>query len=156
MKHKEQNLMELIVNQSLGEAHLYVAVAKADGKVSKNEYLLTGFHAQQSQENYDIFKINKKLAERIKGDTHHLLHDPSFKGWSADQHLDAAILHLKKARDLGNWTVSFVALKHEERLLDVALLDNYVYTESQFVKKVVARLQSEFNSAEGGSPPVNR
>lgn len=148
MKNKEQNLEQLITSQSLGEAHLYVAVAKADGTVTKNEYRLTGFHAQQSQENYDIFKINKQLAGRIKEDTRHLLHDPSFMGWSADQHLDAAILHLKKALDHGNWTVSFVGLKHEETLLKVALLDDYVFIESQFVKKVVARLHREFNGAE--------
>lgn len=122
--------------QSVGEAHLYVAVAKADGVISDLERIRIPYYAQKSQKQFNVMKINDKINKTIKHHIASIISSAKYSSWSADQHLDEAVNLLKKAKKTGNWGVSLSIHKNENGLLQVALLDGYIVKESRFLKKV--------------------
>jgi hypothetical protein len=130
--------------RSLGEAHLYIAVAKADGIITVKERVRAPYYAQKSQDVFNILKINKKVKQTIKEHVTMVLSDPIYLSWSADQHLDEAVSLLKKAEKAGDWGVNLSFHKNEEGLMEVAFLDGYIYKESKFIKKMEKRL-SDFD-----------
>ena len=135
-----------ILLQSRGEAHLYVAVAKADGIVSKNERALVGIYASGAQKLYDVLNVNSELAGRVRDDIREILDDKQYRTWKTDDHYREAVKDLKKAQEIGNWSVAFSSLKHEQALLQVALLDEYIFVESRAVKKIVGDLERDFGN----------
>ena len=64
------NKKEAHENRTKGEAHLYVAVAKADGIVSMKERARAPYYASKSQEVFNVMKINKNVRENIKKCVH--------------------------------------------------------------------------------------
>ena len=128
------------VLRSLGEAHLYVAVAKADGIISQKEHARAPFYAQKSQNVFDVLKINQKVSRRIKNDVVKILSNPEYTEWSEKQHLDKAISFLKKAKQMGDWGVRLTFHKNENGLMQVAFLDGYILKESKFIKEIEKRL----------------
>ncbi|MBD3390986.1 MAG: hypothetical protein GF418_02960 [Chitinivibrionales bacterium] len=128
--------------RSIGEAHLYVAVAKADGIISRLERERAGWRAKKSQEVLDILGVNSRVEETIRADVERLLAAPEFESWTADQHLDQAVDLLKQATKLGDWGAPLSAAKHEQGLLSVARLDGYVFKESKFLREIERRLAS--------------
>jgi hypothetical protein len=142
--HIKSTKDQTISLQSRGEAHLYVAIAKADGIVSKTERALTGAYAAGSQKLYDVLKINSELAKKVQKDIKDILSDSRYKAWTLDDHYEEAKTLFKKAEAAGNWSVSLASLKHEHGLLQVALLEEYVFVESRAVKDIVKRLERDF------------
>jgi hypothetical protein len=127
-------------HRSLGEAHLYVAVAKADGIVSATERRLAGWQAEKGQQVLDILGINKQVQKTIRADVERLLGDPQYASWSAGQHLDHAVELLGKAKKLGDWGAQLSDDKHEQGLLALAQLDGYTIKESRFLREIERRL----------------
>ncbi len=127
--------------RSLGEAHLYVAVAKIDGIVSMKERARAPYYAQKSQDVFNILKINKNVRKNIKSHVASLLSDQHYQSWSADRHLEEAVSLLKKAKQAGDWGASLTVHKNEKGLLEVAFLDGYILKESRFLKKIERRLR---------------
>lgn len=122
--------------KSLAEAHLYIAVAKADGLISRDEQRLAPHYAAKSQDVFDIMKINNTVRRRIKHDVMDLLSNPVYDQWSAHGHLEEAITSLKKAKEAGDWGVQFTFHKNEKGLLQIAFLDGYVIKESALIKEI--------------------
>ena len=149
MKKNSISKQQVVLLQSRGEAHLYVAIAKADGIVSKKERAFIGAYASGAQKLYDVLAINSELAKQVQRDIKEILNDPTFRSWSTDEHYNEALLHLKKAQKLGNWSVALSSLKHEHGLLQVALLDEYIFVESKAVKDIVRKLQRDLGQAAG-------
>ena len=129
------------VLRSLGEAHLYVAVAKVDGIISQKEHARAPFYAQKSQEVFDILKINQNVSRRIKTDVKKILSNQEYIDWSEKQHLDKAISFLKRAREMGDWGVKLTFHKNEDGLMQVAFLDGYILKESKFIREIEKRLK---------------
>ena len=142
--HIKSTKTETVALQSRGEAHLYVAVAKADGIVSQTERALIGAYAAGSQKLYNVLKINSELAEKVQEDIKDILSDSRYKIWTTDDHYEEAKALFKKAEAAGNWSVSLASLKHEHGLLQVAMLEEYVFVESKAVKDIVKRLERDF------------
>lgn len=136
----KQNSISL---QSRAEAHLYVAIAKADGIVSKKEHALIGTYAAGSQKLYDVLNINSEIARRVREDIKDILADPACRAWTTDDHYSEALRLFREAQAAGNWSVALSSLKHEKGLLQVALLDDYVFAESKAVKDMVKRLEMD-------------
>lgn len=132
---------EAVKIRSLGEAHLYIAIAKVDGIVTMKERARTPHYAQKSQDVFNVLKINKHVRSNIKKDVNKILSDPKYIKWTAQHHLDCAIAHLKKAKKLGDWGVSLSGHKNEKGLENVALLDGYILKESRFLKKIKEMLK---------------
>ena len=134
---------QAVALQSRGEAHLYVA--KADGILSRKERAVIGRYAAGAQKLYDVLDINSDIAARVRHDIREIIADPAFSAWKTDDHYGEAVTLLRKARDHGNWSVSLTHLKHEHGLLQVALLDEYVFAESAAVKEILRKLEDEFS-----------
>ncbi len=126
--------------RSLGEAHLYIAIAKADGIITTKERVRAPYYAQKSQDVFNVLKINKNIKQTIKKHVSMVLLDKKFISWNAEQHLDEAVLLLKNAEKNGDWGVSLSFHKNENGLLEVAFLDGYIYKESKFIKEIEKRL----------------
>jgi hypothetical protein len=134
------NRQQALKYRSLGEAHLYVAVAKADGVVSARERRSAPHLARKSQEVMDVLKLNAGIRELVGDDVRSLLSDPAFEGWSAERHLDEAVKHLHSAKKAGAWDVELTAHKNEEGLLALAQSDGYVFKESRLLREIEKRL----------------
>lgn|GEM_PF-6028877 len=145
MSGKNSDRQDVVDLQCKAEAHLYVAVAKADGIVSKNEKASTGHIAARSQKLYDVIDINSDISKQIAGCVASILADPLYTSWNSDDHADEALSLFRKAAASGNWSVSLSSLKHEQGLMDVALIDEYVFAESAAVKKIIRRLEKELS-----------
>ncbi|MBN1577559.1 MAG: hypothetical protein JW913_13455 [Chitinispirillaceae bacterium] len=139
---------EAVALQSRAEAHLYIAVAKADGIISKKEHATIGLYAAKAQKLYDVLDINSDIAKQVQKVIKMILDDARFNSWSTDDHVNEAVSLLKEARDRGNWSVSLASLKHQHGLLQVALLDDYIFAESAAVKKILRRLERELGGAQ--------
>lgn len=142
--HIKSTKDQTISLQSRGEAHLYVAIAKADGIISQTERALIGAYAAGSQKLYDVLKINSEIAKKVQEDIKDIMADSRYKAWTTDDHYEEAKTLFKQAEAAGNWSVSLASLKHEHGLLQVALLDEYVFVESRAVKDIVKRLERDF------------
>ncbi len=134
-EHKNTNL------RSLAEAHLYVAVAKADGIVTIKERARAPYYAQKSQSVFNILQINREVKTRIKKDVQEMLEDKAFYQWSATQHLDKAVALLKEAKKAGDWGATLSIHKNEQGLLQLALVDGYILKESKFIQEIEQRLK---------------
>jgi hypothetical protein len=132
---------EAVRHRSRGEAHLYVAVAKADGKISEEERARAPYHARKSQLVMDVLKLNSLIRERIGTDVREILSDPKFDGWTAQRHLQEAIECLKRAKESGDWAVELVGDKNEAELLELAHIDSYVFKESRFLRTIRDRVR---------------
>jgi hypothetical protein len=130
-----------IRNRSLGEAHLYVAVAKADGVVSSAERLGAPRLARKSQQVLDVLKLNKPVKARIGGDITAILDDPAFANWSAEEHIDQAMKYLRKARDAGGWDTEYTFHRNEDGLRGLAFMDGYIFKESRLISEIENRLK---------------
>ncbi|MBN1575510.1 MAG: hypothetical protein JW913_03105 [Chitinispirillaceae bacterium] len=144
---------ETVALQSRAEAHLYIAVAKADGIISRKEHATIGLYAAKAQKLYDVLDINSDIAKQVRKVIKKILADARFNSWSTDDHVNEAVSLLKEARDRGNWSVSLASLKHERGLLQVALLDEYVFVESAVIKKIHRRLERELGGAKNKKRP---
>lgn len=131
---------ELAEYRSLGEAHLYVAIAKADGVVTMKERHSAPRYAKKSQQVFNVMKVNSAVEHSIKSNVIHLLSDERYALWDAERHLDEAVSLLKQAKKAGDWAVELSRHKNEEGLLQVAFLDGYTIKESQFLKKIQEKL----------------
>ncbi|MBD3314260.1 MAG: hypothetical protein GF344_00605 [Chitinivibrionales bacterium] len=131
-----------VKQRSLGEAHLYVAVAKADGVVSERERRSASHLARKSQEVLDVLKLNEKIRNLVGDDVRTLLSDPAFDGWNAERHLDQAIEHLSRAKSAGAWDIELTAHKNEQGLLELAQSDGYVFKESRLLREIEKRLNA--------------
>ena len=139
---------QAVALQSRAEAHLYIAIAKADGILSRKERVRIGRFAVKAQKLYDVLDINSDIAAKVRQDIRDIINDTSFEGWSTDDHYNEAAKLLHRARERGNWSVALTHLKHEHGLLQVALLDGYVFAESEAVKRILRKLDEEFSGAK--------
>ena len=128
--------------RSLVEAHIYVAVAMADGKVTQNEVTYAPYYAEKSQKSFNILKSNQGIQGQIKKDIRSVFRDPEFRNWTAEMHLERALELLAQAKKAGDWAVRLTADKNEIGLEEVAAMDNYYFKESKFLKEVYSRLKA--------------
>ncbi len=126
--------------RSMGEAHLFMSIAKADGLLSESEILRLPYHAVKSQRLFDVLKTNEHVRQTIREDVEKLINEPAYAPWSAQQHLDQAIVFLKKAKEAGDWGVQLTGVKTEESLQEIANLEGYTMKESRFFKELRKRL----------------
>lgn len=127
--------------QTLGEAHLYVAITKADGNVSKDERAFAPFYAMKSQKLFNILGINKKIQSAIKPAIEEIMDSSKYDSWDKDMHLDKAIELFKESNSPG---LELIDPKNESGFLSVAKLDGYLMKESRFLtrmKEELAKLQ---------------
>ena len=136
---------QVVALQSRAEAHLYIAIAKVDGIISRKERAGIGRFAANAQKLYDVLDINSEIAVKVRQDIREIIADPVFGSWKTEDHYNEAVSLLRKARAQGNWSVSLVHLKHEHGLLQVALLDEYIFAESAAVKDILRKLEEEFS-----------
>ena len=137
--------LQVVELQSRAEAHLYIAIAKVDGILSRKERARIGRIAANAQKLYDVLDINSEIAVKVREDVRKIINDPAFNSWKTDDHYKEAVSLLRKAREQGNWSVSLAHLKHENGLLQVALLDEYIFAESVAVKDILRKLEEEFS-----------
>ncbi|MBD3343924.1 MAG: hypothetical protein GF401_02540 [Chitinivibrionales bacterium] len=127
--------------RSKGIAHLYVGVAKSDGVISPNERVRVSYYAKKSQEIMDVFNMNSRVKNLLKGALSEILGDVRLRGWSAHDHLDEAVRLLVKAKKAGDWSTALSGARNEQGLESLALLDGYVFKESRFLKEIKERLK---------------
>ncbi|MFP4417008.1 MAG: hypothetical protein ACOC4C_02445 [Fibrobacterota bacterium] len=132
---------KVIRYRSLGEAHLFVAIAKADGILSESEILRLPHYAAKSQHLFDVLNTNEHVRETIREDVEKLINEAAYAPWSAQQHLDEALAFLKKAKEAGDWGVQLTGAKTEEGLQQIANLDSYTIKESVFFSEMRKRLK---------------
>jgi hypothetical protein len=128
------------------EAHLYVAVAKADGMVTKKEYAATPYYAMKSQNFFDMMEMNQAIAEKIGGEIRDILNNPAYAEWDSVDHLDEAIRHNQHARDTGVWQSRVIFEKNEKGFLNTAKIDGYNIKESRFIKIMEEKLRRSLES----------
>jgi hypothetical protein len=131
----------LLLIRSLGEAHCYVAVVKADGLTTTHEKARAPFHARRSQRQFDLLRSNERIAETVGADVRAILNGPPYADWTAEQHLDEGLRLLREALAGGARAVPMTAAKLQEDLHALAYLDGYDLNESRFVQRVVQRLR---------------
>lgn len=134
-KHRAMQL------RSKGEAHLYVAVAKADGEVSRNERIRAPYFAGKSQRRFGMLKVNRRLGEMVKADVRAILDDRSTAEWPAERHLEEGLMLLRRAKESGSLGLSLTGHRIEKELHDLAYMDGYDMRESRFVTKVIQALR---------------
>jgi len=127
--------------RSLGEAHCYVAVVKADGTVTAHERARAPFHARRSQRQYDLLRANERIAETIGKDVRAILGDSAFADWTAERHVDEGMRLLREAHAGGSKGVVMTAAKLQQDLSELSYLDGYDLRESTFVQRLVDRLR---------------
>ncbi|MFC1504683.1 hypothetical protein ACFL6D_04635 [Spirochaetota bacterium] len=123
-----------------GEAHIYAAIAKADGEVSGIEKARAPYLGGKAQKVFDIFKAKDRKADTIKNEIKSVLSDDVYAGWTALMHLDEGVALLNKAMKKGDYSVRITVNKHIEALKELALLGNYDIRESRFLQKVEEQL----------------
>ncbi len=122
------------------EAHLYVAVSKADGFISEQEFAQIPYYAIKSQRFFDVHKKNKIIAEVIGEEIQRIMSETTYKSWDSDKHLETAIVLIKEAKENGNWQGKVAFQKNEQGFIQSAKIDGYLFKESQFIKKMEKRL----------------
>ena len=123
---------------ALGEAHLYAAIVKADGKVSKDERARAPYYAKKSQELFNILDSNKEIKKLIKSSVEKLLDSPEYFSWDKEQHLNQAIKLLKASNTK---TSELIMPKNSAGLLNVAKIDGYILKESKFIREIEKKLE---------------
>ena len=122
------------------EAHLYVAVALADGVISKEEYLRTPYYAKKSQKFFDMMNMNSSTAERIGPKIRELMDSSKSKKMDSNDHLNIAINLLKDCKDSGIWQSRVTFAKNEKGFTNIAKLGGYVIKEASIIKKIEERI----------------
>jgi hypothetical protein len=125
----------------LGEAHLYIAVAMADGSISQGERRRAGGLLKKSRLLHSIIVPPPEIEKKIDSAITALLRQPRYEHWSAEDHLNEAIEKLKTAQRSGEWDINLSAVRHEKSLYELAYIDGYGIRESRFVKKMIDRLK---------------
>ncbi|MFP4520672.1 MAG: hypothetical protein ACLFQK_00860 [Fibrobacterota bacterium] len=132
---------EKLSSVKTAEAHLYLAVAKADGVFSSAEKARVAYYAADSRKFTQIFHSKDGNAKGIKKELESLIDDPSLTTWSADDHLEKALSMLREAVSRGDYTARNAARRNRKGLQSLAYLEDYDYRESSFLKKVFAELE---------------
>ena len=121
-----------------GEAHLYAAIVKVDGDVSKDERASAPYYAKKSQELFNILQSNNEIKKGIKLAVEKLLDSPRYFGWNSEEHLNYAIELLKKSKTK---TAELILPKNSSGFLSVAKIDGYILKESKFIRQIEKRLE---------------
>lgn len=119
--------------QAEGEAHIYVAIIKADGRVTEEERAFAPFYAVKSQELFNVMDINAEIKKMIKPAIQRIVASSEFDSWDEYKHLEKGIELLKASKSP---TLELVDPKNEHGFLSVAKLNGYLYKESLFLKKI--------------------
>ena len=130
---------EIVRLRVLGEAHLYVGMAKADGKITTEERADINYYARKCEGLIDLLGIGEMIRKKITGAVKEILSDPKNSDWGAYDHLDESINLLKEAKKIGDHSVHLIVHKHEQGLSQVAASDSYLYVESSFLREVKTR-----------------
>ncbi len=123
--------------QAEGEAHLYVAIIKADGGVTKEERAFAPYYAVKSQKLFNVMGINETIREKIKPAIDRIAVSSEFELWDENKHLEKAIELLKASKSPA---LELIDPKNESGFLSVAKLDGYLMKESRFLTKMKEEL----------------
>ncbi|MBL6989331.1 MAG: hypothetical protein ISR65_06120 [Bacteriovoracaceae bacterium] len=126
----------IITCRSQGEAHLYVAVAKVDNKISTEEVANAYHYSRKCSSIIDLLKLDPDIKNTIAGDIKSILNDSKFQNWDSNNHLEEALRLFKKAKELGNYDINLIVEKHKIGLSILAQVDGYLYKESTFIKQM--------------------
>ncbi len=118
------------------EAHLYVAVAKADGVISDNEFAQMPYYAAKSQRFFDMMKMNEETAKRIGREIRGLLASKEHEEWNSEKHVYEAKRLLDAAREDGFWQAQVAFQKNEVGLTESAKIGGYVFTEAKVIRLI--------------------
>lgn len=131
--------------RSLAEAHIFAAVAKADGVLSIKEFTQAAYLAQKAQKMLNFLGSNDRVTGFIRDDLHAVFVSPEFSSWTKDQHVKAALEMLKNAQGRGDWAVKLIADKIERSLVELAQIDGYDLNESQFLKDTLKLIRGHLS-----------
>lgn len=123
--------------QAEGEAHLYVAILKADGNVSKEERAFASYYAVKSQRFFNVMGINDEIRKKIKPAIDRIAVSSEFDTWDEYKHLEKAIELLKESKSPA---LELIEPKNEGGFLSTAKLDGYLLKESRFLSKIKEEL----------------
>ncbi|MDO5576845.1 MAG: hypothetical protein Q4F84_07175 [Fibrobacter sp.] len=129
--------------RSLAEAHLFVAVAKADAHVSAKEILTAVYQAKKSQKKFNFLNANASIMEYIRDDIFNIFNDFDYYSWDSAHHVEEAIKILQKVKTDGKWAVKLTADKLENGLEELASVDGYNIMESRLIKDILKRLREQ-------------
>lgn len=132
--------MKTVSKVAEAEAHLYVAISKADGFISEQEFAQIPYYAIKSQRFFDVHKKNRDIAEVIGSEIQRIMSEIMYKSWDSDKHLDKAIELIKEAKSNGNWQGKVAFQKNENGFIESAKIDGYLFKESKFIKKMEKKL----------------
>lgn len=127
---------DIILHRSLGEAHLYIAVIKADEVISKKEEARIKAYAGNTKSLLDILNIDKEVKENLLISIENILSDASFSSWDSYKHLEEGLSNLKKAKDLGDIEVAHLYSQCEDAFYKLARLNGYLLKESRLLDKI--------------------
>jgi hypothetical protein len=127
--------------QSMGEAHLYAAVAKSDGTLTGNEKIRAPYLAEKAQMTFDILGRSTRVGKSIRSYVKTVLENPDYQSWTANQHLKEAVSLLTSSKHKGSKMISTIIEKQIEGLRSLALLDGYNIKESNFIKKAIKQIR---------------
>jgi len=127
--------------RSKGIAHLYAAVAKADGIVSGKEKRRAPYHGRKSQQRFDLFQKNESVRMSIAGDIAEVFSTITFHDWPARDHLEKGIQLLNQAASSGDWATQLVGPQIQDELEALARLDGYNIKESKMLAEIREKLR---------------
>ncbi len=123
-------------DRAFGEAHLYAAVAKADGIVSSTERRKAGYYAEKSQDVMNVMGINNSVKQGVKEAVADILNKREFSSWTSEEHMDKSIELLTRAKKRGEPGIDMIVEKNSEGLYELALSDGYVIKEKRILDKI--------------------
>ncbi|MBN1603336.1 MAG: hypothetical protein JW915_17135 [Chitinispirillaceae bacterium] len=127
--------------RSIAEAHLYIAVAKADEKISGRELTEASNLAKNSQRSLNILNMNQNVKDTISKHINSIIRDSEYSSWDWNAHLEKALSIFRQLLDDGEWSVKLTADKIEDGLRKLSWVDGYDLNESRVVEKILSKLR---------------
>jgi len=111
--------------RSIAEAHLYVAIAKADNNISGREVIEASNLAKNNQSSLNILTMNQSVESTICKHINSIVRDVKYSSWDWNAHLEKALSILRQLLDDGEWSVKLTADKIEDSLRKLSWVDGY-------------------------------
>ncbi|MBL6991893.1 MAG: hypothetical protein ISR65_19075 [Bacteriovoracaceae bacterium] len=126
--------------KSLGEAHLYLAVAKAFVKQTADEGGSAYQYTRQCNSIFDLLKFDSSTKKVMAKDIKNIIHNIRYRSWRADNHLEKAIRCFKQARSLGYYNIEQVVETHRQGLGNMTKGKGHLFKEPMFVYNLNKKL----------------
>lgn len=129
------------IMRSIAEAHLYIAIAKADNNISGRELTEASNLAKNNQRSLNILNMNQNVETTIDKHINSIVRDVEYSSWDWNSHLDKSLSIFRELLDRGEWSVKLTADKIEDSLRKLSWVDGYDLHELQVVEKILSKLR---------------